>query len=186
MASVLFIILMSMYSRAENAIASKQDKNTTNDNFGSLSIGHNLSTNNQTLRKNQWTIGTLYAAYGVTDEWSVGTSVFVLMDFKMFNLMTRYAVPISSKEKIGVDFAYFKTYGGKAVPTNLCDAWQVGADGSQTCVSKIQRGEYYTGFLMEAVNAKFTYSNQIFSRYRFNTTLSYFYYFDDRAPFSFR
>lgn len=39
---------------------------------------------------------------------------------------------------------------------------------------------------MEAAALSLTYSREIASYYRFNTSLSYFYYYDDRLPFSFR
>lgn len=156
------------------------------DSFGSLSIGHNLSANNKTLDENQWTLGTLYTAYGINDRWSLGTSFFVLTSFKMYNIMTRYAVPISSKEKIGFDFAYFKTFGGREVLNEYC-LTEVGLsdDGGLIC-GETATFKSYSGFVMEALNSKFTYSYQVNNFYRLSSTLSYFYYFDERMPFSFR
>lgn len=138
------------------------------DEFGSKSIGHNLSSNNNTLYDREWSIGTLYAGYGVTDDLTIGTSLFVLTEYEMFNLMTRYAWDVSFTERLGIDLAYFKTFGGEVY------------------YDEFEQRTYYTDFIMEAVNAKFTYSNQFNNFYRFNTTLSYFYYFDERLPFSFR
>lgn len=157
----------------------------TTDAFGSLSLGHNLSTNNRTLRKGQWSLGTLYAGYGLTDNWTVGTSTFVTLQFEMFNLMSRYKIPLSSTQTLGFDVAYFKTFGGKAYQYKYCSEFQQ-VEESFVCTWESTSPVGYDGFLMEAISSKLTYSQQMSSRYRFNTTLSYFYYFDDRMPFSFR
>ncbi len=147
--------------------------------FGSRSLGHNLSTNNNTLGQRETSIGTLFVAHGITDQLSIGSSVFVLAEYEMFNAMARYAFPISDKEKIGFDVAYFKTFGGNARTSETCFDTGSGIECSLSAT-------YYDGFIMEAINGKFTYTNLITNYYRFNTTLSYFYYFDDRMPFSFR
>ena len=94
--------------------------------------------------------------------------------------MGRYAWNISKRSKISVDGAYFKSYGG--IDRSFRECSNFDANGNPVCdIIPI-----YDGFLMEAVSAKLTYTHQILSSYRLNTTLSYFYYFDDRMPFSFR
>lgn len=175
-----------VYGQSIDADFSDIEDTAQSDDFGSLSIGHNLSTNNRTLNEGQWTLGTLYNAYGITDNWNVGTSTFVVLQFAMLNLMTRYTIPIDDKQKIGFDFAYFKTFGGSEVKNIYCTTYTENPDGSIDCLESQDFGTTYDGFLMEAVSGKITYSNQLRSNYRFNTTLSYFYYFDDRMPFSFR
>lgn len=185
---VLLICLVSSMSVADeqtnisNAINDEIINTDTqmsleSEKFGSQSIGHNLSTNNHTLNKNQLSVGTLYLGYGVTDHFSIGTSIFVLSSYEMYNVIARYAWNTSTREKLGVDFAYFKTFGGKEHQYILC--------ANNDCSTMTTR-PYYTGFLMEAAALKLTYTRQISDDYRFNATLSYFYYFDDRRPFSFR
>ncbi len=155
---------------------------TGSDEFGSYSIGHNLSTNGRTLKKGQTSIGTLYLAHGLTEEWSIGLSPFVLHSFEMFNLMTRIGLPISKTQRFSIDLAYFKTFGGRQVrnPSGYC--YQNPQTLEVVCPETIG----YTGFVMEAANAKLTFSQQVLSGYRLNSTLSYFYFWDDRSPFSFR
>jgi hypothetical protein len=183
---VTITLATSAYGQSVETEFSDIEDSSQTDDFGSLSIGHNLSTNNRTLNEGQWTLGTLYNAYGITDNWSIGTSTFVILQFQMLNLMTRYTIPIDDKRKIGFDVAYFKTYGGSEVKNVFCDSFITNPDGSVECTNTIDLGTEYDGFLMEAISGKITYSNQLLSNYRFNTTLSYFYYFDDRMPFSFR
>ncbi len=157
-------------------------KKVTNDSFGSYSLGHNLTSNGRTLRRRQWTLGTLYAAFGLSNQLSVGVSPFVWDAFDMFNLMARYGWDLGSTSRLSWDVAYFKTMGGREIrsegiycPTNPSD------------LSKCRQWRpQYTGFLMEAFSVKATLSERVKDYYRFHSTLSYFYYFDDRLPFSFR
>ncbi len=155
---------------------------TGSDEFGSYSVGHNLSTNGRTLKKKQASIGTLFFAYGLTDNWTIGTSPFVYQTFGMLNLMSRVGFRLSKNHRLSFDYAYFKTIRGREV-TYEDECYFDETNQVETCYGP---QTYLYGFWMEAVNFKATYSYQAAKYYRFNTTASYFYYFDDREPFSFR
>lgn len=184
-ALALFLLFLSSISSAddtnrESSAVPTEQRSTEYERFASRSIGHNLSANNYTLRKSQWSLGTLYAAYGLAENLSIGVSPFVFLQFGMMNLMARYAIPISSKEKIGFDVAYFKTSGGNSIDRESCTR----DENSMNITCK--QVAYRDRFMMEAFTIKATYSRVITDFYRFNSTLSYFYYLDERMPFSFR
>jgi hypothetical protein len=135
--------------------------------FNSRSMGHLVTSNNNTLKKGEVGIGTLYAAYGISDQWTFGTSPFAYFMFDMYNFQSRWAWKLNKDEKFGFEFEYFKTY--KKEPAN----YQEYGDGSYN-------------FQMEAWDTKWTYTRQILPYYRFNSTASYYYYIDDTRPFSLR
>src|SRR4051812_42991890 len=68
---------------------------STSSRFGSLSIGHLVTSNNNTLKQNQFGIGTIYAGYGVTDDLMIATSPFVLYTFGMNNGIVRWTHKLS-------------------------------------------------------------------------------------------
>lgn len=131
--------------------------------FGSRSIGHLVTTNNNVLRKGEVSVGTLYAGVGVTDKLTVGTSPFVLMAFNMYNFLARAAQDVSKNERIGFEFEYFKTFE----------------------TGEGERSSRYD-FQMEAWSSKITYSHRLLNWYRANLTGSFFYYIDETWPFSLR
>lgn len=133
---------------------------STQGKFGSRSIGHLVTPNNNLLEKGETGFGTLYAAYGFTDHFSFGVSPFALLGFNMVNFMGRLAKDVSTKERVGFDFAYFKTFD----------------DGDRT--------DYQ--FKMEAWDIKFTYNNLLKPWYRMNISTSFYYYINDERPFSLR
>ena len=177
---VIFCTTLSIAQNSSYSLNKKKHPSHT-DSFGSLSFGHNLTTNARTLKKGQTSLGSLFLAHGLTNNWSIGTSPFVMQNFEMFNLMTRYGLNISKTDRLGFDLAYFKTYGGEIENVPLCYTNTV--TQKSDCSRSYRR---LRGFFMEAVNLKVTYSKKIRPFYRFNTTASYFYYLDERMPFSFR
>ncbi len=151
------------------------------DGFESLSVGHNLSSNTRTLDENQWSLGTLYLGYGLTDQLTFGLSPFVLYQYKMNNFMLRQNFKINQRLRLGFDFAYFKTFGEEYEEITYCSYAMSIEDSICT-----QRKEHTAGFSMEAMNLKSTLSYLIQPFYRLNTTISYFYYINEDMPFSFR
>jgi hypothetical protein len=151
------------------------------DDFGSLSIGHNLTSNSRTLERDQWSLGTLYLGYGVTDELSVGVSPFLLLNYQMANFLLRHGLQISDRTRLGFDFSYFKTFGGRFEDVTYCPPGS-DFDGNGCFIQKRHR----SGFSMEATAVKVTLSHLVTESYRMNFTLSHFYYFNEEMPFSFR
>lgn len=73
-------------------------------------IGHNLTPTTSVLGANDLTIGTYAAAYGVTDELSVGTSTWLDYSYSMPNVGLKYAPSISSDvHSLMFEGLYFKT-----------------------------------------------------------------------------
>ncbi len=165
-----------------NIEQAESPEQTGSDSFGSYSIGHNLSTNSRTLNEGQWSLGSLYFGYGISDNFTVGTSLFVINSFKMANVMARYGFDISSNERLSFDFAYFKTFGGR-VKTYPESCYFFEKSKETRCY---QFSPQAVGFVMEAINMKATYTKKILDWYRANSTLSYFYYIEELMPFSFR
>ena len=166
-------------------ISSASAKPSKNE-FQNRSVGHLLTSNNQVLQKNHWGLGTLYAGYGITDRWTVATSPFVLFDFNMFNLQSRAVWQLSEKSRLGIDLGYYKSINPKKSEYyDYCLANSPTTPVAQ-CTDNIERIAGFKKFKMEAWTIKATYSRLMTSRYRFSTSLSYFYYIDDERPFSFR
>lgn len=149
------------------AILSFQITQAQESRFNSRSMGHLVTSNNNTLKAGEVGVGTLYAGYGITDYWTFTTSPFAFFAFDMYNFQSRWAAKISAKEKFGFEVEYFKTY--KSEP-----------EGYQ------QYGDGYYNFQMEAYDLKWTYTRQVVDDYRLNFQTSYYYYIDDTRPFSLR
>ncbi|MBY0385080.1 hypothetical protein K2X05_07965 [bacterium] len=155
-----------------------------NDVFASRSVGHLLSSNNHVLQKNEWGLGTMYAGYGLTEQWTIATSPFVLFDFTMLNFQTRYAWSLNQKSRLGFDFAYYKSLNDKK--SEYYDFCARIGDPIEQCITNVERTIGYKKFRMEAWSVKTTYSQFITDFYRASSTLTYFYYLDSTRPFSFR
>ena len=154
------------------------------DSFESRSIGHLVSSNNALLKPGEMAFGTLYTGIGITPNWSLGTSPFGMLSFKMSNVMSRWARNISATERLGFELDYFKSYGEISDRDrkwkNYCDEF---------LDPECSKGQYpygFSSFKMEAWAAKFTYSRAQTSAYRFSATGSFYYYIDDERPFSLR
>jgi hypothetical protein len=159
---------------------------TSKNEFQSRSVGHLLTSNNQVLQKNHWGLGTMFAGYGITDRWTVATSPFVLFDFNMFNLQSRAVWQLNKKSRFGIDLGYYKSINPKKSEYyDYCLANSPTTPVDQ-CTEGIERIVGFKKFKMEAWAFKGTYSQLLTAKYRFSTSLSYFYYTDDERPFSFR
>jgi hypothetical protein len=187
----LFLILIQLENTAaadsenEPSLAERTTvpKNTSvaRDQFGSLSLGHLVTSNNNVLKAGQVSAGSLFAGIGVTDGLMVGMSPFVAATYGMNNFIGRFATNVTSRERIGFDFQYFKTYAQD--PTEhgnpaLCK--------TKPCQIRDEYPNGFDSFKMEAWDAKFTYSLLVEKYYRFSMTGSFYYYIDDERPFSLR
>jgi hypothetical protein len=192
---LLFLLLFNSLSWAQSSEISIDDEfrqiETGSDTFGSFSLGHNLTSNGRTLKSGQTSLGSLYVAHGITDNITVGTSPFVVSNFEMFNLMLRAGFDLSARDRISFDASYFKTFGGEEIPQEptcylFIEPGSTEEDWSEDDIECFPSDPFFTGFIMEAMSLKTTYSRQMLRSYRMSTTLSYFFYWDERNPFSFR
>ncbi len=173
------IYLLVSFTSVAAAKPSKQE-------FQSRSMGHLLTSNNHVLQKNHWGLGTMYAGYGISEHWTVATSPFVLFDFNMFNLQNRAVWQLTEKSRFGIDLGYYKSIDPeKSEYSDYCLANSPTTPVEQ-CTASIERRVGFKKFKMEAWTIKATYSKLMTPRYRFGTSMSYFYYLDDERPFSFR
>jgi hypothetical protein len=179
---ILLLPLFAQTSPQTREAFDFNDLETGSDEFGSYSLGHNLSTNSRTLKRGQTSVGSMYIAHGLTNEFSIGVSPFVFSTFEMFNLMLRHGFQLAPDRRLSVDFAYFKTFGNNIQTLPSSDCLYNPQTGDLTCGDRVQ----VNGFQMEAAKIKLTFSQQVTGFYRFNTTASYFHYWDERSPFSFR
>ncbi|MGE4133154.1 MAG: hypothetical protein AB7F86_16045 [Bdellovibrionales bacterium] len=157
----------SRSTSAESRLSTNESNSHPSNKFAPKSIGHLVTPNTNVLQRGQVGIGTLYAAYGVTDELSVGVSPFAYYAFEMHNIMARWAKPLGPKTRVGFDAAYFKSFN----------------DGPDS--QRYSRGGYYD-FKMEAWVAKGTWNRLMLPYYRLNLSGSLFYYLNDVRPFSLR
>jgi hypothetical protein len=158
---------------------------TSIKDFGARSIGHNVSMSGRTLDKNEISVGTLFVGYGLTDTWTVGISPFVLLNYKMYNAVSRWAWDLNSRDRILFQTEYFKTFGNEDEEDRPRREYCSQIPDDNYC--RNSKPEYgFTDFKMEAWDGKLTYSRQMASFYRMNITASYYYYIDDERPFSLR
>lgn len=143
------------------------------------------------LKENEISVGTFFLGYGITDNWTIGTSPFVLASYSMYNLGSRYAVDLTPTDRVVFAFEYFKTFGAESdVDRRSRENCQLGVDyGLVDYINECARTLYpkgFSSFKMEAVAYKLNFSRQIDSDYKLNVTGSYYYYMDDEKPFSLR
>jgi hypothetical protein len=185
------LLLLTLLSLAEAPKTTQpyllsNPKNKQNQAFKSHSLGHLLSSNNTVLPDGKWSAGSMYVGYGLSNNWTIATSPFVTYSFSMLNLTTRAAYNLDKKRRIGFDLGYFKTYGNeKSEFTERCALLNGGFE-NDACAYQQEQLQGYKTFKMEAWSFKFTYNKLVLPYYRFNSTISYFYYIDARRPFSLR
>lgn len=143
------------------------------------------------LPKNDIAVGTLFVGYGVTDQWTIGTSPFALLTYKMHNWGSRYAIDLSEDDRIIVAVEYFKTYGKENERSRqwreICESDTLyGEEYYENYCRGTQYPYGFSDFQMEAWAYKLNYSLQMASDYRLNVNGSYYYYLDDERPFSLR
>ncbi len=151
----------------QSSIKTERPKISALKKFESRSVGHLVTPNNTLMNQGEIGAGTLYAAYAFTDNFNMGVSPFAYLGFGMYNIMGRYARDISDTERLGFDFAYFKTRDDEEAQNNYTES-----------------GFY--NFKMEAWDTKLTYNNLLTPWYRLNISTSFYYYIDDTRPFSLR
>lgn len=184
--SLLFVTFLSLCEETKTTqpYLLSNPKNQQNKVFQSHSIGHLLSSNNNVLPDGKASVGTMYAGYGLSNNWTIASSPFVTYSFDMLNLVTRAAYDLDKKRRIGFDLGYFKTFGNpKSEYADIC-AQNNGGVPDDSCAYQLEKTRGFKNFKMEAWSFKFTYTKLVVPFYRFNTTLSYFYYIDARRPFS--
>lgn len=119
-------------------------------------FGHNLATTTQVLNKNQMTAGTYYLGVGITDNFTLGTSPWIVFGYNLENIILKYRNEISTTESLSHEVAYFK--------------------------SNIKLGEKYE---QTSMSYWLTFAH-IFDQYTLNITMNYMYFWNEKRPFSLR
>lgn len=125
----------------------------------SITFGHLLSPTTYTLKKNDFSLGNLFAGLGVTDELTLGVSPWMLGSYNMYNALIRYRIFNEPDWQFGQQFGYFKTY----------------------TVSRP-----HLGYQMEALSLWNTLSHRISPVFTAHYNLNIMYFFDETIPFSLR
>ncbi len=184
---IIAMVLALPFARAEEQAAPSEQAEQIEqiDEFGSRSTGHLLTPNNVTLPAGDYSIGSLYLATGVTDKWTIGTSPFLLLGYEMLSVLSRLVYDLSWDERLGFDWAYFKTYGSGP---DRDYKWREGCSTSRStyCRGSSGRDLNFQSYEMEAMAGRVTYNKIIYEWYRLNVSTGYFHYFNDDRPFSFR
>lgn len=122
-------------------------------------FGHNLISTTETLPAKQFTVGTYFVGYGVSDQFNVVTNTWLLVFYNMLNVGTRYAFTLSKEAKIRLAFdaVWFKTE------------------------------EYALNWYRQhSVFARATASKAFSETYELNVSFGYQYYFNRDIAFSLR
>lgn len=141
-----------------------------------FSFGHLVTSNSQVLAPNDFTVGTLIIAYGVTDFWTVGVSPLAIFNFNMLNLHNRFAFEWNEEVTLGFEHTYFKNYN-KGYNTNRARYTEEEINFNP---------KLWQSFKMEAHALKATATVQWTLSYRGSFSFSFFKYIDDDRPFSLR
>jgi hypothetical protein len=150
----------------QSVMRAESKSSSRSESFGSHSMGHLVTPNNNSLKAGTRTVGTMYAGYAPTDNIIVGVSPFAFLGFDMLNAVARATRQLSGRERLGFDLRYYKTYRNRNVEAN----------GTT----------YEGGFKMEAWTSNLTYNRQLLPWYRANLSAGFNYYIDDERPFSLR
>lgn len=121
-------------------------------------FGHNLTPTTYTLKKDQATVGFYAFAYGITDNWFIGTSPWIDLDYNMPMINTRIGLlNDSDKFRVSLDASYFKTF-------------HFGNDK----------------FQQESIFARLIASRKISENYIIHGSFGYQYFWEDSYPYSLR
>lgn len=173
---------LALQDASSSAAELDRPRTPSSGGFKSRSVGHLVTSNTQTLKQNEISLGTLYAGIGLTDEWMIVVSPFVIGQYEMANAQIRWGREIGKQKRVGLDLAYFKTFGAKA---EVDQKWEEYCALFDDCgESKHPIG--FASFKMEAAVLKLSVSEMLGNWYRASVTGGYYYYFDDERPFSLR
>jgi hypothetical protein len=153
---VVFSFLFLVLSNFSVAYSSEND----------LFFGHNLSQTNYVLKSGQTTFGTQVIGYGLTDDLTVATSPWLIVDYSMLSLILKYKFD----ENRSFEFSYFKACFRK-----------------DACAKKTFDGEYVDyekGYSMEAFWLVMIDRYTINDHYAVNVNYGLQYYANQKMPFS--
>jgi len=96
-------------SPVENNVPPRTELNPENKSYDSLLLGHNLTPTSYTLEKNSVVLGLYYIGYGVTDNFMVATSPWMLglYNMPMLDFKLGFFPPLF--DHASVELMYFKT-----------------------------------------------------------------------------
>ncbi len=126
-------------------------------------FGHNLSSTTELMSAGQCTLGFVFAACGVSNKVTLGSSPWMYLDYKMYSLAVRGLISEDSDgDRWAWQVDYFKTF------------------------NKEYDSTYATPYMMESVWNELLYSQKFENGYTMTTNLHLNYYFEQKMPFSLR
>lgn len=120
-------------------------------------IGHNLDFSSETSKAGHCTVGFQFAGCGVSNQFTLGFSPWMLTDYNSYNLFARYSFDKTEDHQRGFQFAYLKSYA-------------------------VSPSRYQ----MELVWLSYIHTVYFHSEIKSHFNVSGMYFFDDTNPFSMR
>lgn len=137
-------------------------------------LGHNLSSTSNVLESGQCTIGFLHAACGISDKLTLGTSPWIIADYKMTAIALRQQVSKNENTTEAFQVSYFKTFEDRREVYFKNNDFSSGDETE------------YSGYEMEAIWTMYIRSKKLAPHFTLHYNLHINYYFNEVAPFSFR
>ena len=159
----IFIIMISCLSsalgnRLETRIETSQLKSKENLRVRKT-FGHNMTPNSYTLNQGDCVVGFYIAGCGVTDNFMIGTSPWLYLNYNSNTIAGRYAFNLNKHHRIGLQSLYIKSH------------------------------ENYTGFsgyIMETVRSNLTLTTYESNLLTTHLALTYEHFFDETRAHSLR
>ncbi len=126
-----------------------------------MPIGHDLDMTGSTLKSGHCTVGIQFAGCGLSDQFTLGTSPWLLTDYNSYNLFGRYSLNETSIHRQAFQMAYIKSYFLPEDPRNHI-------------------------YKMELIWIHFIHSAFVAPHYTAHFNVSGMYFWNETAPFSLR
>ncbi len=123
-----------------------------------MTIGHNVSPTSYTLAADELTLGSYAVGYGITDNWMIATSPWMIVNYNMPMIATRFAFASDSViHRFAIEFDYFKTF------------------------------EYgFNLFKQESFFVRMVATHRFSKNYAMHANAGYQHFYDDNSPYSLR
>lgn len=121
-------------------------------------LGHNLTPTSYTIPEGHFTPGTFAVAYGITGDWSIGTSPWIIAAYNMPMIESKFGFRTDTFfQHASLDLNYFRTF------------------------------EYgFNFYKQESTFVRLTGSHRFSETYTLHISAGHQYFFDDTKPYSLR
>ncbi|MES3036588.1 MAG: hypothetical protein V4736_01655 [Bdellovibrionota bacterium] len=131
--------------------------------FDTFRVGHNLSATSDVLGRGQCSAGVQVLGCGVTNRFTLGTSPWLVKDYRMASIGVRYLLSEDGDNRWAIQSNYFKTFRKRNIQASMLDDYQ-----------------------MEALWLMLVRTLKMEDHYKVHINLHTNYYWDQKMPFSLR